>query len=384
MEMAVVARRRLQLAREDFTNIRDWARMHFRIDRGSRRLTESTESIVFANHVGELGVCHLPQRLQVRCERKDTLVFAGDETLPVRKSTAAICDGFLATVDRQSLSLLIVAVPAETVVVREVDPTFAYADGIAVSRNGLFCVVDFDFGLSQCFRIRYAAKKPCACVAVNEFSWRLRVRSVPDGVHCLVASAVDQQLVLWEMFSGGIHRIVQLDGTVIALAQDEEYGVWAATAENVYFVSMNGVMLAKTGVSKVVTNMAVMPLHRAQTAQVLVCGTADGDLYLLQPLFMTGMVDFVKLASPHSHSIDKIVISPSGKSFLSIDVDEVCYHWKAPGGKECELKATSYSSCAICTEPPHVFCSSCTRALCRICDMTQDGRCPLCSALEMY
>jgi hypothetical protein len=183
--MAVIVRCRLWLAGEDFGPIRRWVQSHFRIDWSYWRITESTD---IQELVTSVGICHFTQRLWVRCERDDTLM------LTVRKCKATVCDGFVARVDRQSVSFLSVAVSAETVVCREIDPIFAYGDRIAVSRNGLICVVDF--GLARCFRVHYAGRQPCSCALLSDFSFGVRTVSVPDAVDCLVASACQEKIVV--------------------------------------------------------------------------------------------------------------------------------------------------------------------------------------------
>jgi hypothetical protein len=149
---------------------------HVRIGRSYRRITESADILRLVTSV---GICYFTQRLQVRCERNDTLMLTVEYPLPVRKSRATVFDCFVATVDRQSISYLTVAVPAETVVFREIDPIFAYGDRIAVSRNGIFCVVDI--GLARCFRLRYAGRRPCGCALLSDFSFGVRTISVPES-----------------------------------------------------------------------------------------------------------------------------------------------------------------------------------------------------------
>jgi hypothetical protein len=173
---------------------------HFRIDRSYRRITASSD---IQGLVTGVRICHFTQRLQVRYERNDTLVLASEEPLPARKCQAAVSYRFVATVDRPSISCLIVAVQAETVVCREIDPIFAYGDRIAVLQSGLLCVVDFDFGLARCFKVRYEGRQPCGCALLSDFSFGVRTISVPGGVHYLVASACEEKIVFWEMFTGG-------------------------------------------------------------------------------------------------------------------------------------------------------------------------------------
>jgi WD40 repeat protein len=312
-------------------------------------------------------------------------MFAGDEMLVMRKLTARICEGFVATVERQSLSLKIVEIPTRTVEYREIRQEFAYAHAIAVSWNGLFLTIDFEFGITKCYRIRYNQKKPFECVPISDFSWKMRVRSVPNGVHCIVASALERKLVLWELLRGNLHRVLEFESEILCIAQDEEYGVWVATEGHVYLVSINGLILAKSEITKCVVTMQAIPRHRSETARTLVCGTTTGEIYLLMPLFATGKIDFNRLPSPHERAVEKIVLNPSGKSFVSIDADEICYRWSVPGMKARDLRIGCYGECGVCGgQPPVLFCASCNRAVCGACGISGDGCCSLCSGIDVY
>jgi hypothetical protein len=281
---------------------------------------------------------------------------------------------------------MIVEVASGTVLYRSIKQIFADVRQLVVSNNGLFLVLDFDFGLTQCFRVRYVQKRPSEVVHISDFSFRVRACSCACGVHGLVASAVDERLVLWEMFGGRIHRVVVFASAIVAIAVDEEYGVWVSTGDKVSFVSMNGAIVAETGVGVGVRVrcFAALQLHRAQVGRVVVCGTGAGELFVMQPLWDTGMVDVVKLPSPHAESIERIIVHRSNKSFVSVDGDEICFRWVVPGVRGPDVRVDTCEACAVCGEPPQGFCTSCGRALCRMCGMSSEGKCSLCLGLEVY
>jgi hypothetical protein len=171
---------------------------------------------------------------------------------------------------------------------------------------------------------------------------------------------------------------------VIQIAQDEEYGIWIVTNCHIYLYSINGDLLGQSGIDRDIQCISAIQLHRARVKRALICGTAAGEVFLAQPLFETQLIDFVKLPSPHLGAIVKIVVRPSGKSFVSIDQSEICCLWTAPGIKGMNGKITHFETCVICGETPHVFCGSCNRPLCRQCCMQPDGWCALCVGLNVY
>jgi hypothetical protein len=323
--IAIIARRRALLEQnETAPDVREWAKYHFKYDRSIRRVTDIAEPVAKYRHIGSYTSCHVHQVLNIQCGRKHTVAFVDDAVVRLRRTTAPICNGFVAVIEDQSLSLAIIEIPSMRVHSRMTKPVFAYASGLAVTANGLFMAVDFSFALTRCYQIRYSQRRPSEFVHISDFSWTARPTSFPNGVHCLVASAVGDKVVVWEMFGGRIHRVLKVPGEVKKIAQDEEYGVWVVAADGLFMYGINGQLLAQSRIDREITTLCAMQLHRARTERTLICGTAAGELFLAHPLFASGFIDFVKLPSPHESAIERIVVCSTGKAFLSVDRNELC------------------------------------------------------------
>jgi hypothetical protein len=191
-------------------------------------------------------------------------------------------------------------------------------------------------------------------------------------------------MVLWDMFSGKIQRIVRFTEVIEVVGNDEEFGMWVVRKGIVSFISINGVELAGMRFEGEVRCLAAFQLEKGEIERVAVCGMGDGGVWMLMPLFEMKLIDCVKLGSPHLAAIEKVAIHPSGKSFVTVDADEIGYRWTVPGMRGGELKSGIFEGCAICGERPVMNCVSCTRGLCRGCGMSGDGRCGLCCGFDVY
>jgi hypothetical protein len=318
---------------------------------------------------------HAGQRLAERCNSAHALVFAAS-TLLKRNSrlTARIDDAHIVAVDPRSLLLAIIAVPDGRVVWPCVSNIFASACSIALSANRAFLALDFSFGMTRVFRVHFLDRKPIKLSHVRDFSWsgQARARSAISGVHALVASARGDRLVLWDVMSGSIHRVLSAGAKILSIAFDDAAGVWAATGREALFVSVNGKVLAHREVREKVT--VVAPVAGNANA---VCGTASGAIYAVHAN-KDRSIDARRLPSEHRHAIDRIVVHPSGRAFVSIDRDEVCVAWGFAA-----VKAANAAQCGICARDPVTVCPGCGWALCRECSGEgSDGKCKLCQGLE--
>jgi hypothetical protein len=318
------------------------------------------------------------------CRADETPMYAGDVIIARDRLTATIGPGFIAAIDRPSLTLLIMTVE-EVVLARLTDLTHVLAHAISATSNGLFVIVDFEFGLTGVYRLHYVDKQPRRVSKISDFSWEALPYSCASGVHALVASVIKDSLVLWTMTSGTIHRVIKLAESIVAVAFDEEVGVWVATQTHGSFVSINGNPIAETEFAESVTALAALQLHRSQVVRSAIAGTASGGVYLLHPLASIGRIDVIKLPSPHQHGIANIVVSPSARSFVTTDADEVCYMWTTPGVVGDRIRFATFAGCAICNRDPGRTCASCGRAICARCvSPLTDQRCALCVSLDVY
>jgi hypothetical protein len=382
----IVNRRKEFLEREDTAEkLREWARYYFKLGRSIRRSTADPNDYGYrGRNVGDPGMTLFSQQLSLMCRAAETPMYAGDVIITRDRLTATICPGFIAAIDRPSLTLLIMTVD-EVVLARRTDPTHVLAHAISATSNGLFVVVDFEFGLTGVYRLHYVDKQPRKVSLIVDFSWDVLPYSCASGVHALVASVVADTLVLWTMTSGMIHRVIKLGESIVAVAFDEEVGVWVATHRHGYFVSINGDIIAETEFAELVTALAALQLHRSQVVRSAIAGTVSGGVYLLHPLASIGRIDVVKLPSPHKHEIANVVVSPTARSFVTTDANEVCYMWTTPGVVGDRIRLATFARCAICNKEPGRMCASCGRAICARCvSPLTDQRCALCVSLDAY
>jgi hypothetical protein len=226
--------------------------------------------------------------------------------------------------------------------------------------------------------------KPNRISELADFSWKSSPRSSISGVHGLIASALGEKLVIWDVINGTIHRLLTLKQKILAVAFDEEFGVWAATCEKGYFVSINGKVLGKIELREKVSVLVSLALDASKLPRAAIAGTTSGSLFLLQPNMERGVIDCKKLPSEHRYPIESIVVSPTLKSFISIDKDEIAFIWTAPGIGGHFTTAGIYSRCHLCNLAPRCICRSCGRAVCKHCiGAPPETRCLFCIALEV-
>jgi WD40 repeat protein len=335
-------------------------------------------------HIGSLDSQYVCQKLRGSWGEGKTLFFRQEGFRPLNKSAVLLCPGFAALVDRQSLLISIVSLQHGRDVAQVLDPSVSFASNISASDNGLFIVIDFEFGLTRCYRVFYARDEPTRLALVSDFTWSTRPLSGVSGSSGVIGTAVYQKVVIWELTIGTIHRIVDFTEEIRSLSVDDESGIWIVTDEKIYFVSMNGPVVAEATVHEKVTKIVSIPLRNSQPNRAAICGTESGNVFILEPKVLTGQIAAKKLSSEHQSPIDQIVISPSLKSFLTIDGDENCYVWTAIGMGGDPLRPSLFEACCLCCGEPNLICSSCNRAVCRQCVAGgTDTRCCLCLSMNV-
>jgi hypothetical protein len=207
--------------------------------------------------------------------------------------------------------------------------------------------------------------------------------SAASGVHALAASALGDSIVLWCMVGGAVHRVVNLGGRARAIAFDEDAGVWVATRTRGLFISPNGETLATTETPEEVSAIAALQLGRASSPRRALCGTVGGRIFSLAAMLATRAVDAVELPKVHSAPIVSIVIHPGKGAFVSVDADDQCFLWTAPGSGDATKPGGEV--CSTCARGAAAVgpCPSCGRAICRSC-AGAELRCPLCLALNVF
>jgi hypothetical protein len=86
-----------------------------------------------------------------------------------------------------------------------VESAFAFATSLSLTSNGLFVFIDFEFGLTQCYRMHDAKNKPYRTNFLVDFSWEAKPKSSINGVHGWITSALGYTLAICHIFGGTIH-----------------------------------------------------------------------------------------------------------------------------------------------------------------------------------
>ena len=333
--------------------------------------------------IADPNLSHVCQRLKHQCPKSSTLVEVGDQLMRVKRLTVQINATHRVEIDKCSSSISILSTTANRKVSTVTDNFLFFAKAIAISENQMFIVVDFELGLSRCYQVIYKQDQPQELLQISEFAWKGSPTSTVSGVHWLVASFVRNTLVLWDMFAGVIHRTVSFDHTITAASFDEHYGVWVATLGHGYFISVNGEVLASRPLREDITKIAPFQHHSLQENRSAVIGTAHGSVLIAVLRFDIRTFDVRKLPSEHKAEIDNIVISQSNKFFVTIDCNEIAYHWSAPGMNPPPLNLACYAHCVSChAEVTHTVCRSCGHAICQTCAIGE--KCPYCVDLVCF
>jgi hypothetical protein len=130
------------------------------------------------------------------------------------------------------------------------------------------------------------------------------------GAHGLIAPPLGRRVVVWNIFSGTIYRILNFEESIVAVAFDEEFGIWEATASRGHFVSGTGKTLAKISLTEKVTVIVSLAVGSPRRPRAAIVGTSSGSLFVLELKFGRGIVDSNRLPSQHKHSIENIVVHP--------------------------------------------------------------------------
>jgi WD40 repeat protein len=259
------------------------------------------------------------------------------------------------------------------------DSLLQCASSLVVSRNNLFVVIDFEFGVSRTYRIVYSDGIPTGFRFVNDFSMKLVPRSIVSDSFWVAATASVNTLVIWEIFGGTIHRVVEFDEKITNIAFDECFGVWVATVTHIFFVSVNGDVIASSSIDQEVSALASFQMHHSHCARLAVGGSTSGGVWLLEPNFACRVVEFKRLPSEHRAQVCGIVIHPGNKMFVTVDEDGKCFVWSGIGVGGEGLAVEMYRACNVCGGAPEAVCQSCLGGVCRRC--CPEGKCLLCLGL---
>jgi hypothetical protein len=240
---------------------------------------------------------------------------------------------------------------------------YGYAGLISVSGGGAYFAIDFSFGLTRVYQVIMQGGNPVGTKCVSEFSLGFDQISSVSGRDWLCATASQKVLVLWDIVRGTIHRKMEFEKRISAVAIGESnFCVWVASGETVFLLGLNGFCFAQLQLDEEVT--ALTPIEGELSA---ICGTEHGKLNFLNLTVETGVLASEAMESQHHDRIERIVIQREIKRYISVDVAGGVYRWSARGIPEPEMESMVFTSCAVCTNPTHTICQFCNKAICGQC-----------------
>lgn len=339
--------------------------------------------------VFSLDLIHLSQILKKSCKSSKRFMFTNDNKLKrIKRISSRLLSSYFAVIDKKLLSLSIIDYSNSQkrrshVVCSIVDNFFAFSKSISVSRNGMFISVDFAFGVTHVYRVIYSKSIPQSIKFLSDFSCNISPLSVVDGTNFLCCTAIKYQLVLWDIFDGYIHTVVGFNdsGEITSISHDQDFGIWAATEKSIYYVSINGQILAQIDISEKISEIESVPMPSSIFERAAVCGTVSGKLYIITPRFDTKTIDSKELKGKHAHEIKQIVINNNLKMFISVDAKNKAVLWTAFGVKSEPLNVSMFGTCALCHRKPKLHCASCNRAVCSNCILT--NMCKTCYSMSL-
>ncbi|OHT08123.1 hypothetical protein TRFO_23489 [Tritrichomonas foetus] len=360
----------------DKENVRKWLKYHFNDD---------NYTPYNISHIGDIDLTHYCQQLNIKLAKDTIPQFIHNEGISfLPQLSSRVCSNSSIHVEKGSLTLILTHLTNKKT---QFDHYFTFASSLDVSSNGLFLSIDFEFGLTRIWRIIYEDKHPISLRSLSDFNWSTKPASKISGMNFICASMFKNDVVLWEIMNGTVHRRLKFSTKVTSIAIDDEFGaVWVATVGIYYFITLNGQQLASMEFQNdVITVMTPIQLTFADPNRYVICGTETGEVFIATPRIKNGGIDIKKLPSQHGKAIKSIIIHPSRKSFLTVDEDGFVFNWTASGLLSQPLCFNFYE-CAHCKSSPKTFCQSCGRVVCHNCMKEADHQrmCIMCCAHHYF
>jgi hypothetical protein len=257
----------------------------------------------------------------------------------------------------------------KTILWAESDQAYVFAIAMAISRNGIFMVIDFGFGVTRVWMIRYNGKGLFGLMPLAHFGFNGKQKSVISGYFMIVATVEGRVVILWEAISGKIHRRVEFANTVTQIVADEEVGFWVVTDHEIIFLGINGEHKCRITSPTTVTSLAALQLPADLKERIAIGGAGGGQLYLVRADPKEGFIEWKQFPSEHRAAVIAVLIHPSLKEFISVSKDGRASVWSAPGVVADLEERRIRVICATChrTTGPLVFCTYCGRSFCEKC-----------------
>lgn len=253
----------------------------------------------------------------------------------------------------------------------ETNYIYGYARNITVSCDSVFFAIDFDFGETWAYRVNFTGGFPSSAHRISSMSVGPHQESSISGDDWICATSSGKTLVLWEIATGRIHRVIKYPQKITAQAIDESTGrVWICVQKQVILLDLNGCVMGLAD-----TESSLTAITTVEGELSAVAGCEDGSLVG----FRGAAVEIVPIKSDHKSRIVRILLS---KTFVCVDKDGVVSEFLPPwidrqSLEEPKPPLTVFASCSVCTNPSASLCRFCGKPVCEQC-MPEHVKGPYC------
>jgi hypothetical protein len=155
--------------------------------------------------------------------------------------------------------------------------------------------------------------------------------------------------------------MLDFEERIVAVAFDEELGIWPAIASRGHFVSVNGKAFTEISLTEKVIIIVCLTVDSPRRPRATIVGMSFESLFVLELKFGRGIVDSTRLPSSHKDPIENLVVHPSMRAFISVDME------KTPN-TNCEVApGIIFAMCHACDAGASSTCPSCGRSVCGQC-----------------
>jgi hypothetical protein len=324
---------------------------------------------------------YVSQELNYRIKDGETLVFSGDSLITTLYISQDIGNGFHAVVDPNSLTM---SFKGAKLIVSNRDCYHSFAKSISVSSNGMFLSIDYFFGLTEVFRVRYNGDAPSSISRLCDFSWNATPQSVVDGNAFICATAVENRLILWHAVTGHLVHVIDMVSNISAIDCDEEINaVWVACGTSVHVYSVRNHLIASVDIKGAVSTIKAIKRPQYLMERAAVCGCVNGSILVFLLRVDSKEIRVENLASRHRARIDRVLIDKRKRTFVSIDAVGRTFLWTKVGLLwQCPNVQGICAGCAVCGDVAIGQCPSCSRGICKGCQL--GSVCLLCAGLAAF
>jgi len=329
------------------------------------------------------------QRVTRKCANNHTLVFERNSIRKMKKLSAIIeAEKYTyVAIDKNQLTISLLNKQTGHVYYSQQDALLVYSNGISVSDNGVFLVIDFEFGLTRAYRIVYENYNPSCLNMISDFSWSSEPKSTVSGIDWICFTSIENKLVMWDIIGGIVHRFSTFEEEIRFLSLDEEFGaIWVVFGAKVILISINGDLIASSELSQKITCIKSVPIPYDSIDRYAIVGFEGGDVMIISPVFYSKGMCTKSLPSEHKFPVNRITIHSSLTEFITIDENGEAFLWNAINIPSQVRKPTLFAGCPYCQSAVVVKCVSCNRMICQKCMSEQNPRslCSHCSAMNQY